>query len=349
MIDFRLSQNRRESFVRYFVWQLRTTDVDPSIQMMNYIFSRQEYNLEQRYWMCWLYANTYQLPTAYVIFNEFPDYENVDQERLDKWNTENFKRLIYQVDSKYNKGFLGDMFKSYRSIVGSSQDRFFKSVCNSQDPRINYETLRKIIMDRFYKFGRYTFWFYAQVLKDCVGVPIQANSLLLGEPGSDSHTDGMCYVANREDLLTRFYDDQGVKQRNSTTMSSANKTELQSLADSIMDEINTRFPDVKPDYFLMETSLCSYKKLFRRSRGRYLSYYLDRQAEDIFSTQSQNWNGIDWNITWDYRKECLILDYVRELDPTFKWKKWVDSNKMNEFLDTGTLEELNKYSDLENI
>lgn len=349
MIDFRDPQLRREFFIRYFVHQLRTTDCDPSIQMMNYVFHRQEYNIEQRLWSCWLYANTYQLPTSYLIFNEFPDYENVDQDRLDEWNTRVFPRLVYQVDCKYSKGYLGKMFKSYKEMVGPSQINFFKKICDSTDPKVNYDKLFKKIINDFYKFGRYTAWFYCQVLKDCAGLNIEATSLLLGEPGSDSHTDGMCYVAKREDLLTRFYDDEGKKQKNLVSMPKNDRILLQSEADDILYEIKVRFPDVTTDYFLMETALCSFKKLFRRSRGRYLGYYLDRMAEDIQKIQDMDWPGIDWEIMWDYRKECLISSYVKELNPKFNKKKgWVNADKMNEFLDTGSLSELNEYKDLRN-
>lgn len=350
MLDFRLPENRREGFIRYYVHQLRTTDCDPTIQMINYLFERQEYNIEQKFWMCWLYANTYQVPTAYLLFNEFPDYENVDQERLDKWNTANYLRLIYQTDCKYNKGHLGIMFKSYREVVGSSQVLFFKKLCNSLDHKENYENIRKVVMSKFHKFGRYTTWFYGQALKDCVGLPIDPTSLLFGEEGSDSHTDGMCYVANRPDQLTRYYDAEGKKHKSYRVMPPAVKRELQELADDIIAEIKTRFPDVHPDYYTMETCLCSYKKLFRRSQGRYLGYYLDRQAEDIKKTQDQGWSGVDWQILWDYRAEYIQSYFVRELNLNFDSKKgWVNTNKMHEFLDTGTLLELNQYADLENI
>lgn len=346
MIDFRKPENRREAFIRWFVWGLRTTDCDPSINMMNYIFHRQEYNIEQRLWSCWLYANTYQLPTSYLIFNEFPDYENVDQDRLDDWNSREYQRLIYQTDCKYSKGHLARMFRSYCEMVGPSQIAFFNSVCDSTDPKENYNKLFLKIINDFYKFGRYTAWFYCQVLKDCAGLNIEATSLLLGENGSDSHTDGMCYVANREDLLTRFYID-GVKHKNTKGMIIGDKASLQVMADDILEEIKVRFPDVKADYFLMETALCSFKKLFRRSRGRYLGYYLDRMGEDIVKIMHQKWNGIDWDIMWDYRRECLNHNYMKEITGG-RFKYWVDTDKMNEFLDTGTLADFNIYEDLKN-
>ena len=80
----------------------------------------------------------------------------------------------------------------------------------------------------------------------------------------------------------------------------------------------------------METLLCSFKKLFRKSRGRYLGYYLDRQAEEIKKVEQDDWWGIDWQVFWDARKKK-------------KKKKQYESKKIRDelypvFLDTGTLE-----------
>jgi hypothetical protein len=55
----------------------------------------------------------------------------------------------------------------------------------------------------------------------------------------------------------------------------------------------------------METCLCSFKKLFRVKHGRYLGYYLDRQAEEIARCEADGWFGIDWQPMWDARNETL--------------------------------------------
>jgi hypothetical protein len=70
-----------------------------------------------------------------------------------------------------------------------------------------------------------------------------------------------------------------------------------------LQEVREEFPNT--DYFDMETCLCSFKKLFRVSRGRYLGYYLDRQAEEIKQCENDDWFGIDWQPMWDARKETL--------------------------------------------
>jgi len=307
--------------------------------MLNYIFERQEYNLQQKLWIVWLWANTYHLPTAYLIWNEFPDMENVDLERLKAWNDKHYSKLRYQVDMKYNKGFLPDMFESYRKAMGNDQLAKFRELCNGT-PAENYKNVYKFVEKNFHKFGRYTSWFYLQTLKECVGLPLEPGDLLLSDSGSGSHRDGMCFVAARDDWTSKYYEN-GKKVYRDIKYDEEKVSYLQRKADGIISEIRLRFPDVAKDvnYYRMETALCSFKKLFRTRDGRYLGYYLDRQAEEIRRVEADGWDGVDWEIMWDYRKECL-LPGLNGRDAT------IDKKKMKIFSETGRLDLLETYADL---
>ena len=115
-MDYRLAQNRKEAFIRWYVWSLKYDDCDPAVWCTNYLHKRYEHNDEERIWMAWLYGNTYQLPTAWVLKNEFPDFELATVDRITQWNTTNYKRLRYQTDTKWNKGHLPTMFASYQKF-----------------------------------------------------------------------------------------------------------------------------------------------------------------------------------------------------------------------------------------
>jgi hypothetical protein len=103
---YRLKENIKEEFIIWYGWSLKNKDCDPAIWLTNYLFDRFEHNLEQKYWIAWIYGTTYHLPTTWIIWNEFPDFDLVDYNRLEQWNNINYKRLRYQTDTKYNKGFL---------------------------------------------------------------------------------------------------------------------------------------------------------------------------------------------------------------------------------------------------
>ena len=81
----------------YFDYHLRMMavgDIDPQNLALRYICNRFELNLEQRYWLAFLFGCTYCAPTVYYIYNEFPDFENVDVDRLERWWQENKKKCL---------------------------------------------------------------------------------------------------------------------------------------------------------------------------------------------------------------------------------------------------------------
>jgi hypothetical protein len=217
--------------------------------------------------------------------------ELVGLDRLKDWNNTNYKRLRYQIDTKWNKGHLPAQFESYKNWVGDrSQTEAFRPFLD-QHPDENFNNVWNEIKTKFHKFGRYSTWFYLQTLKQCCGLPIEPGSLMLEDySGSRSHRNGLCMAVDKPE----WYD---------VKLSSKELNYLDGSAKEILEEVQREFPDT--DYFDMETSLCSFKKLFRVKHGRYLSYYLDRQAEEIAQCEKDGWDGIDWQPMWDARVETL--------------------------------------------
>lgn len=311
---------RKETFVRWFGRSLEIEDCDSSLYMTNYFFDRFEYNKEQRLWLTWLYGNTYYWPTAYIIWNEFPDMHLVGVERLENWNNENYKRLRYQTDTKWNKGHLPAQFLSYKSWVGERTQREALTKDFTENPVDNFYKLWKEV-NSWHKFGRYTSWFYIQTLKQCCDINIDVDSLWFHDhSGSRSHRNGMCYAIGKDDWVDKKLDKEQIAY-------------LESEAKEILQEVKLRYPHVaeKADFFAMETCLCSFKKLFRKSRGRYLGFYLDRQAEEIKKVEQDGWDGIDWKPLWQAREETVEKQWL-----TNEIKKY----KMEWYLDTGDFEQV---------
>jgi hypothetical protein len=95
-------------------------------------------------------------------------------------------------------------------------------------------------------------------------------------------------------------------------------------AAEILDIVKKDYPNT--DYFDMETCLCSFKKLFRKKQGRYLGYYLDRQAEEISKCEKDGWNGIDWQPLWDARNETLNKSLLTNKINNSKMELYLDQN-----------------------
>lgn len=299
-------------------------DCDPALYMTNYFFDRFEYNTEQRLWLIWLYGTTYYWPTAYVIWNEFPDMELVGVDRLEKWNNENYSRLRYQTDTKWNKGHLPAQFVSYKEWVGDRSQREAFEPHIVDDPIQTFYNLWDVT-NSWHKFGRYSSWFYLQTIKQCTDINLDVDSLWLHDySGSRSHRNGLCYAVGKEEWKDKKLDE--------TQLNFLNEE-----AKEILTEVKNRFPEIsaKADYFAMETALCSYKKLFRKRDGRYLGYYLDRQAGEIKKVEGDGWVGIDWTPMWNAREETCLEDYL---------KGSINKNKMEIFLDTGVIDYQKTFS-----
>lgn len=321
-MDYRLAENRREAFVRWYAWSLKYDDCDPAVWATNYINKRYEHNVEQKLWLCWLYGNTYQLPTAWVLMNEFPDYELATVDRITQWNTTNYKRLRYQTDTKWNKGHLPTMFASYQQFIGSSTQRNRLESFYGDSEEANFDALWTSVKTSLHKFGRYSTWFYLQHLKHTAGVRINPTSLMLDDyDGSRSHRNGLLYALGQEDDMDR-------------KLTASEYANLESQAYELLCETKARFPELASavDYFTMETCLCSFKKIFREKHGRYLGYYLDRQSEEIVKAEGDGWYGIDWDVLWQSRDETIDL----RLDN----RRGIDKERFPNFIRTGRLENL---------
>jgi hypothetical protein len=329
MTDYRLKENRREAFIRWYAWSLKYKDCDPAVWMTNYLNDRYEHNTEERLWLCWLFGNTYYLATAWVLKNEFPDYELATVDRLNWWNSEYYKRLRYQTDTKYNKGHLPIMFESYAKNIGKGQQLDYFTRLLGDNEHDSFRKVYSTVKKNFYKFGRYTTWFYLQHLYSTCGIPVVPDNLLFSDySGSRSHRNGFLFATGKEDLhdqklTTRQYE------------------ELEDEAKSFLEEMNRRYPEYKTDinYYTMETCLCSFKKIFREHHGRYLGYYLDRQAEEISTVQSDGWYGIEWNVLWQARDESL--------DRRLTNKRGINKEKYAGFVNTGEMGRLDwMYNDI---
>lgn len=321
-MDYRLKQNRREAFIRWYAWSLKYDDCDPAVWATNYLNKRYEHNDEQRLWLAWLYGNTYYLPTSWVLMNEFPDFELATVDRMTAWNTANYKRLRYQTDTKWNKGHLPTMFDSYQKFIGDKTQRDKLETYYGDTEEQSFNNMWQDVKGSLHKFGRYSTWFYLQHLKHTAGVWISPTSLMLDDyDGSRSHRNGLHLALGQDDK----YD---------VKLTAAEYLHLEQEAKSILEEVRVRFPDLahQADFFTMETCLCSFKKIFREKHGRYLGYYLDRQAEEIQKCESDDWFGIDWEVLWQARNETIDL----RLDH----KKGIDKEKFPNFLRSGKMENL---------
>ena len=299
-----------EEFITFYKNERSIGSIDPNIWMTNYLIDRLELNDNQILWFIFLCSITYHLPTSYLLLNEYPDLELIQEERLNNWWNEVQSKCPFQKDKLKQRKFLPETIISYKELIGdNSQKEFFEEILSSEEPHQNF----KYLWDKLYKnirhFGRFSVWNWSQMLKSVYGLNIEPENLMLGEPNSESHTHGFCYVhgkyewTKKERVLI-----QGKKKKITHSFTKEEKIWLETQSEKI--KMKLLESDKSVDNFYLETVACAFKKLFRNRDSRYVGYYLDRQAEDIISIEKNGFDGVDWSILWDARNELLEKNVI---------------------------------------
>jgi hypothetical protein len=214
------------------------------------------------------------------------------------------------------------MFKSYQAMIGTqeygAQEQFFSRLLVQDEPEASFQNVHKELM-KLYRFGRYAVYIYTEALHRCTGMPILADNMFLKE--ASSPRAGLCMALSKPDWAEgRLSADQWA--------------ELEHEAMKLMAEMQHEYPDLTIDPWLMESCFCAYKGYY--ARGRYLGYYIDRMADEIIQMQDEPiTEGIDWNVLWQFRKECLPWEYLGEYAKPPRLK--VEASWRFVFRDTGRM------------
>jgi hypothetical protein len=292
------------SYREYHLESMKIGDVDPSYEMLRYVCNRFELNMEQRFWLAFLYATCYCGPTVYYIYNEFPDFENVDEGRLQRWWSENKSKLYFQTDRRRirsNDQFCA-IFRSYKEKVGTlTQEQLFNTFKSPirGEPFASQHTydLAWREMSDLYQFGRFSMFLYLEAVHVVTGFKMRPSSMKIED--AESCRNGLAFAIARNDLLTL----------NDERLNPKQMKYLQAKFDRLCSDFQ-RF-DTKNSVWNIETTLCAYKKY--RLGKRWVGYYLDRQADEITWMQDAVKTGVDWSVLWDYRRETYDKKFLKEL------------------------------------
>jgi hypothetical protein len=274
-------------------------DTDPANTCLLYIANRFDITLEQRYWLCFLYSTCYCGPTAYYMFNEFPDYELIDLGRMQRWWKKNKQNLIFTTDRAWirSRDQFVEIIRSYQEIVGKSQVLKYEQLmgCNKSETYNNcFQEFSKV-----YQMGRFSLFIYLDVIHHVTGYPIEPDGIDLRY--AESSRNGLCYAIDREDLITH----KGNKK--------LTEKEFKLLQDQFV-EIYQEVKKQRPwdtNVWALETSMCAFKK-YKKNNKRWVGYYIERQKKEISKMQSQVTEGVNWLVLWQYRDEYFPQNMLSE-------------------------------------
>ena len=269
----------------YHKMSMEALDVDPSIICLKYLADRYELNIEQRYWIAFLYGTCYSAVTTFYMYNEFPDYECINIPRIKDWWNKNKHRTIFQTDRlriKSNNQFV-DSVISYKKLCRNNQQLYFKS-------KSWQEIYKKILRIKY--FGRFSLFNYLDVLNAITDVNLKPTYLNMAE--AESCRNGVAYAIERLDLM------------NHHSKRKLNQKEMLYLHNNFLLILKNNSGNI----FQIETTLCAYKKY--KLGKRYVGYYIERMRQEIEKIQKLVPEGVYWNVLWEFRKETFNKKYLKE-------------------------------------
>jgi hypothetical protein len=261
---------------------IEAKDVDPSIICLKYLADRFELNESQRYWISFLYGTNYCAPTTFLMYNEFPDFENVDINRLKIWWDLNKNNLIFQTDRlriKTNNQFIPS-FISYKNLTKGNQQNYYGQANNWNEC---YDKITAIK-----NFGRFSAFNYLDILNQITNVKYAPKYLNMLE--AESCRNGLCYAIGKDDWVDKKMTQSIAKY----------------LHNSFIDILNSHTGNI----YQIETTLCAYKKY--RKKQRYIGYYIDRMKKEIETMNTRFTSGVAWEALWQFRKETFDKKYLTE-------------------------------------
>lgn len=348
-MDFRLPKYRREVFLRFYEFHLKYYSHPGAIYyMIPYLISKFNLDKEQQYWLVFLNGCTQNICTTWVVFQMFPNFKDITEEKFEEWHSKYWRRLDFDTDRRYQKGHLVELWKNYKdNLGGRTQVEFFERyLCNTKDKYDNFWNVWNKVFNEFFMFGRLSTFSYLEYLK-IIGLNIDCPDLFLDDmSGSKSHRNGICKVLGRDDL--DWFQDNTEFPGHSQEVVNWLEVEAEDLLIESMTKFKNEsfFKDV--NYFTLESTLCCYKSWHRVNR-RYPNIYNDMFFQRIKKAESLGWEDhkINFDVFWEAR-EFYLPEYLRvennQLDPTFIGNK-LHQEKQNHYRLTGQAIMMNKEWD----
>jgi len=332
--DWRLPENRKELFLRYFAWRVSHEDLDQRHWMKTVC---KDYDLERRLWFGMVFGMTYRTCQSWAYTETFPYIHDLPLSELEKWHVDNWRRTTYGSDARYNKGHFVRQCESVKEwLKGKTLTDKINGILVHDTQKENFYALFEEIKSLF-KFGRMTTWLAMQALYDLADLPIDPGTPILEGygPYNDSSMgsiwNGLCALENIPEKMVGKYG--GHKPT---------KAEVEWFRETIEDycEQGQNYLGEKVDSFRCETIWCMYKRLFNNDASKEYAGHSSGDHAQWYLYYRENWPEIDWS---GYREAARSLDGSIRGKQIVSWKNAV-------FGETGLLVNMHdSFPDLPNV
>lgn len=296
--DLRLPEHRREVFLRFYEWSVRYRSFPGGVHyVLPSMAQALELDLEQRYWLAWLNANTQNPVTSLLLLQAAP--------RASDWRSAvsfwrgNYKMLDWDTDRRYHKARFEDALADYaaQTDCGCSlpQHRYFRSAGGDWTGWWERAGALRTM-------GRLSTWSYLEYLRILLGPSVvpDADTLMLEDiAGSRSHRNGLALVLGVPELVV---DKQlGLPGVTDAIYDRNVLTHLGEEAARLYEQAQLR-TGAQADRLSLESALCTYKGWHKPNR-RYPGVYNDMLYNRLVTAENR-W-GHRFGLIWDARREAL--------------------------------------------
>lgn len=333
-LDWRLPENRREGFLRFYDFQLRTLGHPGAVYLLLPAISEAlDLDEDGRAWLVWLNGNTQNVVTSLLLLEAAPTHRDW-RKAVDFWN-EHFKELEWDTDRRHQKSRFGEATEKW--FRHNPAEGWLEAGSQGWARTWLYSISQPYM-------GRLSAWSMAEYARILFGpvIPDASSFLLEDKEGSRSHRNGLAVVAGYEGAEhwdADIGDMLGIVP------------DLDALAESLLAEAKDRMfghhggdpkkvaSHVHPDVnrLTMESALCTYKSHYKVNR-RYPNVYHDMMYNRI--RRGEKYFGERFEILWEARKAALPDLLLREnnlFDPG------VHPSKQNHFRETGEFHYLHLF------
>jgi len=281
-MDYRLKENRLGYFTKLYAMNLKHGIMPGLVYLyMPELAKKYSWDMEQKLWFAFLNGNTQNPITSMRIFRRFPEppKNKAEFQDLDTWFNEEWERLSFDVDRRYQKKDFPAAVMSYCRALHAfeTQENLLTGT---------HEELWERVTTSFKSFGRLATFSYLEYVK-IMGAGAACTDLLFTDrSGSKSHRNGMLFLLGLDHLV----DDKRADNNFEGTYEDFPRMckWLDAKAEKYLAECGIQHPDV--GNFTLESQCCQFKNGFFRRRfpGIYadmawdrIKWYQDRDMDDV--------------------------------------------------------------------
>lgn len=299
-----MSDNIQE-YIKYHVDSSKATDIDPQVEALQYISERLRLNIEQKFWICFLFSTCYCVGTAYIMFCAFPEFRLATRDKVVAWWKANRSNLLFQTDRRWirSRNQFPDVVESYKTFVQSKSARMLQreaimsSISGCRSPSNGYDLLLKNF--KVQQFGRFAMFLYTDLLCNVCDVPI---GVRFDIRQADSSRNGLALAMGRQDLYTGRQSHAERKPLTHTEIDELNKGLMLISSELANLHIKSRHKTM----WSIETCLCAYRK-WKEDGRRWVGYYVERYILELDKLKAMN-PAFDLSVCYDFsnslKKQC---------------------------------------------